>query len=74
MRRIGWWARLLNRVGWRKDTIVCMHQDDTWCWPEHLGAQTKGACSQCGGPIYFEKQNSVFRKVCNRCVVQREEE
>ena len=49
--------------------LVCMHQDDTWCWPAHLGEKTAGKCSNCGEPIWYEVQNGwVERKVCNRCV------
>lgn len=63
-----WWYLFLNWIGWRKDTIVCMRQEDTWCWPEELGQRTEGKCDQCGSAIYFEQQNgSVYRKICTRC-------
>ena len=62
-----WWIRLLNRLRLRSDEMLCMHQEDTWHWPSHLGKRTEGKCSKCGEPIYFEKQNKPFRKVCNRC-------
>jgi predicted amidophosphoribosyltransferase len=44
-----------------------MRQEDTWRWSSHLGKQTEGKCSKCDAPIYFEKQNQPFNKVCNRC-------
>ncbi len=62
-----WWIRLQNRLRVRSDTLYCMAQEDTWCWPDTLGKQTAGKCDQCGRPIYFERQNKPFRKVCNRC-------
>jgi len=62
-----WYLRLLNRLGIRKDSMTCIRQDETWCWPDHLGEQTAGLCSKCNSPIYFEKQNWVFYKVCTRC-------
>lgn len=62
-----WLRRLLNRLRIRKDTMICMRQEDTWCWPSHLGRRTNGECERCHAPIYFEKQNEVFRKICNRC-------
>lgn len=63
-----WWVRLLNRLGLRRDTLVCIRREDTWRWTKNLGAKTEGECGVCGGPIYYERQNSPFRKVCNRCV------
>lgn len=62
-----WWVRLLNWIGYRKDTIACMKQSQTWQWPLHLGEQTAGVCAECDEPIYFEKQNRVFHKICNEC-------
>ena len=62
-----WLQRFLNRIGWRKDTLVCMRQDETWCWPAHLGQRIAGECEQCTAPIYYEKQNKPFRKICHRC-------
>lgn len=62
-----WWLRFLNRIGWRKDTMTCIRQEDTWRWGSHLGAKTEGICAECNAPIYFEIQNKPFRKVCNRC-------
>jgi hypothetical protein len=62
-----WWIRLLNRLGIRSDQMLCMRQEDTWRWSSHLGKQTEGKCSKCDAPIYFEKQNQPFNKVCNRC-------
>lgn len=40
----------------------------TWRWSSHLGKQTAGTCDICKEPIFYETQNWVFRKVCNRCV------
>lgn len=62
-----WFKRWMNYLGLRHDILVCIHQDDTWRWPSHLGEKTSGACSKCEGPIFFEKQNKSFKKVCNRC-------
>lgn len=44
-----------------------MRQSQTWQWPLHLGERTAGVCAECDEPIYFEKQNRVFRKICNEC-------
>ena len=68
-----WWQRLLNRLKIRKDILLCVRQEDTWCWPDHLGARTSGECFQCGAAIFFEKQNELFRKVCNQCVLYHED-
>jgi hypothetical protein len=65
--RTTWFIRLLNRVGLRHDTLICMCQADTWCWTERLGKMTEGKCDKCGIPIYYEIQNKPFRKICNRC-------
>lgn len=62
-----WLLRLLNRLHLRSDAMICMHRDDTHTWGGHLGERTEGECCLCHGPIYFEKQNAPFRKVCNRC-------
>lgn len=64
-----WFRRLLNRIGLRKDTMVCMCKEDTWCWPAHLGKRTEGKCERCGVLIYFERQNKPFYKICNRCAL-----
>jgi hypothetical protein len=67
-----WWIRFLNRIGWRKDTLVCISKADTWRWSSHLGKQTEGKCSKCNAALYYEKQNEFFgNKVCNRCNGQR---
>lgn len=63
-----WWRRLLNRLGFRSDEMVCIRQEDAWRWSSHLGERTEGKCTKCETPIYFEKQNKPFRKICNRCV------
>ena len=57
----------MNYLGFRKDTLLCMRQEDTWQWPDHLGTRTEGFCEKCHAPIYFEKQNKPFYKICNRC-------
>lgn len=62
-----WFLRLLNRLGLRSDKMICMAQEDTWRWSDHLGKMTAGVCSECESPIYFEIQNKPFNKVCNRC-------
>jgi predicted amidophosphoribosyltransferase len=50
--------------------LICMCQEDTWRWPSNLGTRTEGVCSECGRPIYFEKQNADFSvKICNRCAM-----
>ena len=65
-----WWRRFLNRMGFRKDTLICMRQKDTWRWSDHLGEITSGHCMRCNAPIYFEKQNRFFeKKVCQRCEI-----
>ena len=61
------WIRFLNRIGWRNDPIICIRVEETWRWSSHLGERTEGKCSECDEPIYFEKQNGVFRKICSRC-------
>jgi len=62
------WRRLLNYWGWRRDTLVCMRQNNTYCWGADLGRMTAGKCDTCGAAIYFEQQNSVFkRKICHTC-------
>jgi len=63
-----WALRWLNWLGLRQDKMVCMHQEDAWCWPSHLGQITEGNCTQCGSLIYYEIQNKPFTKVCNRCI------
>lgn len=62
-----WLLKLLNRAKLRRDVLVCMRQEDTYRWPDSLGRKTPGECSVCGYAVYFEEQNSVFVKVCNRC-------
>lgn len=47
--------------------LICMRQADTWTWPAHLGAQTAGVCVDCEAPVFFEKQNAPYRKVCTVC-------
>lgn len=66
------WLRWANWLGIRKDKMACMRQEDTWCWPDHLGERTEGECTQCGAKIFFEKQNASFTKVCNRCAFNQE--
>jgi hypothetical protein len=54
-----------------KDTLVCIRQEDTFCWPDYLGKKTEGKCEECEAAIYFEEQNEVFRKkICNRCLIK----
>jgi hypothetical protein len=65
------WIRLLNWLKIREDTLICIRQEDTYCWPSHLGKQTEGVCSQCNQKIYFEKQNKSFKKVCNHCAWEK---
>lgn len=62
-----WFYRLLNRLGLRKDTIVCIRQADAYFWPKYLGNRTDGKCEQCKTPIYYEEQNKPFRKICHAC-------
>ena len=64
------WLRLMNWLGWRKDKIACMRQEETWRWPAHLGERTEGDCVTCGSKIFYEKQNAPFQKVCNHCAFQ----
>jgi len=64
-----WLRRFLNRIGLRKDTMVCIYKDDAYCWPDHLGERMEGKCAECDGPLYFEKQNAPFHKICSRCCV-----
>lgn len=59
--------RLLNRWSLRKDTMLCMRQDETWVWGDHLGKKTPGTCAQCAAPIFYEVQNAPFHKICNHC-------
>lgn len=67
-----WWTRLLNRFGFRKDSLICMRQENTWRWSSHLGKKTEGKCCKCDASIYFEKQNSVFvNKICDVCIRSR---
>ena len=48
--------------------LVCIRQADTWRWPEYLGKQTAGICSQCQAPIYFQERNAhIEPKVCGQC-------
>ena len=61
------WRRFMNCLGLRRDTLLCMRQEDTWQWPDHLGKRTEGLCKKCNALIYFEKQNWPFYKICNRC-------
>ena len=70
-----WWFRFLNWIGWRKDTIFVMCQEDTWTWGPWLGEKTAGKCSRCKLPIWYEKQNWVFpTKICNRCAIEQRTE
>lgn len=60
--------RLLNILGLRHDTIACQRQSETYVWPAHLGEPKEGECSKCGAPIFYERKNWPFVKVCNRCL------
>lgn len=60
------WVRITGRPP-SASTCICMLQKDTWNWPEWLGSQTSGECAECHQPIYFERQNARFRKVCSNC-------
>jgi len=49
-------------------SLICVREEDTWTWPEHLGEKTLGRCGQCNALIYYEKQNAHIKdKVCSRC-------
>jgi RNA polymerase-binding transcription factor DksA len=62
------WVRKLLGIKEPERTLVCVSQSQTWQWPSHLGEKTPGHCSECGEPIFYEKQNEHFvRKICNRC-------
>ena len=66
------WIRFLNRLGLRKDTLTCIRQEFTYVWPSDLGKKTPGKCSNCESPIFFEKQNGVFKnKICDGCAYPR---
>ena len=67
MRKTSSWRIFMNWLGLRKDTLLCMRQEDTWRWPDHLGEKTEGICERCKAPIYFEKQNKCFYKICQKC-------
>lgn len=62
-----WFRRLLNRLGLAHDVLLCMRQEHTFVWPPHLGEKTAGKCANCYAPIFYEKQNAPFRKICNVC-------
>jgi hypothetical protein len=47
--------------------LICVRQEETWTWPEYLGEKTAGVCSICEAPIFFEKQNAAFKKICSHC-------
>lgn len=64
----GRFIRFLNQIGLRKDVLYCMRQKDTWCWPDYLGKKTEGHCERCKEPIFFERQNWPYRKICQRCM------
>lgn len=51
-------------------TVFCMRQENTWRWSDHLGAKTEGKCSQCEAPVFFEKQNEPYVKVCHVCMIE----
>lgn len=59
--------RLMNRLGLRKDVVVCMRKESTYVWGSDLGPRTEGKCVRCGETICFERQNGVFQKVCHVC-------
>lgn len=58
----------------KEAVLVCVRQEDTWRWPEHLGEKTAGVCADCAAPIFFEKQNVEFRKICFQCSVAGHEQ
>lgn len=63
-----WLIRLLNRFGFRQDTLVCMRASHIYFWPAHLGNKTLGKCACCGIDVYYEQQNWVFsKKLCQIC-------
>lgn len=58
------------RQGWiRKGVraIICIRQEDTWHWPPYLDKQMAGECSVCHAPIYYERKNEKYRKMCAQC-------
>ena len=48
-------------------TVVCNLQADTWQWPSYLDTKTAGECSQCYKPIFYERKNEPYIKVCMPC-------
>ena len=63
-----WWFKLLNRLGFRKDPLICIRQVDAFLWPSNLGKQTPGLCCKCAAPIFFEDKNWFFKhKICHVC-------
>ncbi len=69
-----WLLKLLNRLGIRRDKLICMRQENTYFWSANLGERTPGFCCECNAPIYFEKQNWVFkRKMCHVCMALENE-
>lgn len=64
MRFFSWFFGLFKK---KQKTLVCIRQELTWNWPANLGEKTAGNCAECGGAIFYEKQNEGYRKICNHC-------
>lgn len=50
-----------------EEVLVCNLQADTWQWPNYLDERMDGECSVCHSPIFYEKKNAAYRKVCAPC-------
>jgi hypothetical protein len=51
----------------KESVLICIRQEDTWQWPAYLDKQIAGECSICHSPIFYERKNEEFQKVCGRC-------
>lgn len=58
---------LLGLFKKKQKELVCIRQDQAYRWPSNLGERTPGKCAKCDRPIFYEKQNEDFRKICNTC-------
>lgn len=62
-----WFFNLFKPKPEPEIVAICMRQANTWHWPDHLDEKTSGECSECQAPIFFEKKNGKYKKICHIC-------
>ena len=58
---------LAYSLGFLKRKLICVREEDCRVWPDYLDERISGNCEECKHPIYYEKKNSHFKKICSDC-------